>query len=151
MNKTQLLTEVEQRAIEHKFWGYGYPEMQTLLKEEFGEASPTLSTIRSWFMTGGRLKDYYEKYNKEQSEINSTEARALWKTHTKNAMLTVLKLMNKGSSDSVKLESAREILGRAFGSIPKIVFQQDNKDLFDDIIKEMGIIENEQDKSNKTE
>ena len=141
---TQLLTDIEQKAIEYKFYGFEYKEMATMLKEEHPETAPVYQTIRNWFMKGGRLYDAYEKYNKEQSAINLKEATALWKGHAKNAMRTVLSLMKSSKTDNVKLSSAQEILGRAYGSVPKIVFQQENKDVFDDILKEIGLLKNEQ-------
>jgi hypothetical protein len=146
-----LVTEIEQKAVELKFYGFEYDEIDTLLKEEFADIAPASKTLKNWFYKGGRLFSYYEKYNKEQSEINIKEASALWKGHAKNAMRAVLKIMQKGSSDSVKLSASQEVLGRAYGSIPKIVYQQENRSILDDLLKEIGIIENESGTTKKTE
>jgi len=147
-NTTELLPEVEQKAIEYKFYGFDYKEIATMLKEEFPEVAPTYQLLRQWFMREGRLYEHYEKYNKEQTATNLKEATALWKGHSKNAMRTVLSLM-KNATPGVKLSAAQEILGRAYGSVPKIVFQQENKDVFDDILKEIGLLQNEQRTDNK--
>jgi len=144
----ELLTEVEQKAIEYKFYGFEYKEIFTMLKEEYPEVFPAVDTLKKWFMKEGRLYEHYEKYNKEQTATNLKEATALWKGHAKNAMRTVLSLM-KNATPGVKLSAAQEILGRAYGSVPKIVFQQENKDVFDDILKEIGLLQNEQRTDNK--
>jgi hypothetical protein len=139
-----ILTAVHLRAVELKYEGYTYAEMETLLKEQFPDSYLAKGTLANYFSRGGLLYEYYEKYQKEQSEISIKEARTLWQNHAKNAMRTVLSLMQKADKGDTKLKAAQEILGRAFGAVPKIVYQPEDKDLLDEVLKDLNLIKDDE-------
>jgi hypothetical protein len=137
---------VELEAMRLKFDGYNAQEIEKTLKQQYGNRVPTWWTIKNWFSTGrqGKLRIWYEDYVKKESEVRHQEAKDMFRAHLKNAIRTLVKLMNESPNDSVRISAAREIINRELGEPVKVIANTE-KDPAQRILEELGVIEKKTD------
>jgi hypothetical protein len=135
---------VELEAMRLKFEGYFPKEIEKTLKEQYGDRVPTWWTIRNWFTTGGKLKEWYHDYVERESKIRQEEAREMFRAHIKNAICELVRLLNNSPMDTVRIAAAREIINRELGEPvkPTVIIE---KDPAQRILEELGVIEKKSD------
>jgi hypothetical protein len=135
---------VELEAMRLRFEGYYPKEIEQTLKQLYGDRVPTWWTIRNWFTTGGKLKEWYEDYVTRESKIRQQEAKEMFRAHLKNAIRELVRLMNNSPTDSVRIAAAREIINRELGEPVKVIANTE-KDPAQRILEELGVIEKKTD------
>jgi hypothetical protein len=141
------LGAMELEACRLKFEGYNAKEISAKLTVEFGERAPAWQTVRTWFMKGGKLYDWYKSYTTDEAKARQDETLEMYRAHLKNAMREVIRLMNQSTADSVRLQAACKIIDRQLGEIPKTI--QIGKDPATRILEELCIIGDDEDNESK--
>lgn len=103
------LSEPEMTAIEMKYEGYNYKEMEKALMDI------PYKTIRVWFSRSGKLYDFYKSYALEESKKRKAEAHDTFKAHLNNAVRTLVNVMNNSKIDVARVQAAKEIINRQLG------------------------------------
>ncbi len=120
-NVIEILPSIEHRAIELRFEGYPYSEIQkTLAKEYPTEIIPHFNTIKSWFRTGGKLASNYFEYAKVEGDFRHKHTQDIFKAHVTTAIQTMVQLLGS-PSHMVRMLAAKEILNRQLGEPVKPV------------------------------
>src|SRR3989304_1062823 len=106
------LGEIELESLRLKFEGFMYKEMADRLKMRFGDNGPAESTLRMWFATGGKLKEFYNNYADEEAKIRRVESRDVFRAYLKDAVRILITLMKDSPMDTVRIAAAKEIINR---------------------------------------
>jgi len=101
------LDEKDLRAIELKFTGHNYKKISEEIGVEY-------STVRSWFMAGGKLHNRYTIYSEEEARMHLERARSLFKSSLNKAVQTLIDLLDS-NNPRVQFSAAKEILSRELG------------------------------------
>lgn len=145
-----LLSEPKMLAIEMKYEGYSYPEIRAALAERYaGEQPPALKTIQMWFYKNGELYDFYKAYAISENKLRAREARLTIKAHVKNAVRTLVQVMNKSKLDFARVQAAKELLARELGDPVKTVVNID--DPAEKLLVAMRILDSEVKAENEEE
>jgi len=123
-NNQQLespLGEREMLAVEMRYEGYNNAEIAAAIAERFPGSAVQHQTVRAWFMRGGKIRDFYDAYVIDQNKARNSEARGMFTAHVKNAVRTLVHVMNKSKLDFARVQAAKEILARELGEPLKVV------------------------------
>lgn len=116
-----------------KFEGYSYKEISTMIPDI------TLVIVKEWFRTGGKLREFYKAYARDEAAARREIALEFFKAHLDDAVKVLFKLMANSPSDMVKLLAAKEIINRELGE-PKKVIQAEVNNPARDILEGAGLI-----------
>lgn len=100
----------EKKAIELRYMGYTYPKIAEAIGNKI-----SISTLRQWFMMGGRLYHDYLSYQDQQDKFTEEDVRSQFKKaarHGVKVMETILqKALAKGDY-KLALEVVKEQMDR---------------------------------------
>ena len=119
MSKSDTKNEKYQEAIRLKYSGESYPVIAKKLKV-------SVYTVEGWFAFGGLLKEQYETYRDEQTELRRQQADWILGKNVEVAATMLVALMGS-ADDGVKFRASKEILDRELGSPKETV---EHKGLF---------------------
>lgn len=137
------LSEVDIALVELRYEGHSYPEMIKAIQERFPLSKvQTYGALRQLFCKNGRLHAYYSAFALEQNKARIREAHGMFKAHSKNAVRTLVQVMNKSKLDVARVQAAKELLVRSLGEAPKIIINPQG-DPADALLKKMGIIDDD--------
>lgn len=119
-NQPSPLGEKELLAIEMKFDGFNYKEIATKIDASYG-------VVRQWFMTGGKLRAFYDAYVEEESKARRKTADDIFKAHLNTAVRTLVDVMTRSKLDIARIAAAKEIINRQLGEPLKVIASDNGK------------------------
>lgn len=134
------ISELELVCIEMKYEGYSFPEIHAALIQKY-KTAPQLQTLRLWFSRNGKLFEFYRAYALAENKVRVKEANLAIGAHVKNAVRTLVQIMNKSKLDFARVQAAKEILARKLGDPVKIAVNVD--DPAAKLLQAMGIVTDE--------
>jgi hypothetical protein len=133
LGKKTILTEKDILAIELKFKGKSLKEVSEIIEVPYG-------TVRSWFMTYGRLFNAYKMYSNREIEYIREESKALFRGHLKASVGVLIDLL--GSKDpKIRFQVAKEIISRELGDARKVSAYDSYHNPARDILLMAGLLE----------
>lgn len=117
--KSKQLTKIHREAIRLRYEGNTQNEIIEKLTAQGLKA--TVNTIEGWFRSGGLLEAEYEKYYRQQEDIEAAvekviraRAQHIMKSAVKTASEMLVALMGS-DRDEVKLKACLKIIEQEFG------------------------------------
>lgn len=126
-------------AIENKFNGKTYAQIIEIIKEKTGE-SLSIQSLKSWFMTTGKLFKPYLRYSEKHNELRILESKNALKSLTSQAVKVVRDAMIEYITvnikcphcneefvkdikipTNIKIAAAKEVLDRGLGKAEETV------------------------------
>lgn len=101
------LRRVEQTAIILRSGGKSWPELTAILATEHPRKKPYAeTTLRMWFIPGGRLEAAYDEYNDQLAEQALKNAKKAAKRAAEAGIGTMIEMMTDKHEDAIRLQAA---------------------------------------------
>ena len=152
VNKHQqsaLVTGMDLDAVKFRFDGLPYRSIEMELYKIYGELAPREQTIRLWFSSGGRLREYYDGYVANETAVRHKEALDIFKAHLPTAVRTLVGAMND-KSGMVRIMAAERIINRQLGDPVKVIANIKEDSPVRRLLRSRGIIDNKDDTGETT-